>query len=205
VVAVDGCRASLRAADRFRERARVENLQLLRADLLALPLERASFEVVLCRGVVHHALRPQEAIDSVAAFVAPGGVLVLGFYERFARALHVARRAFGRALGRPIAALDPLLRRRDLDQQKKRTWIEDQYRHPLEHRLALPCVVAQLEARGFQWLRSVPPAPDGAPLFDPTPRPAGLGLAARRLGWAARGLADEDAGLVVLVMRRHRT
>ena len=40
-----------------------------------------------------------------------------------------------------MRALDPVLRRRDLDEEKKRTWIEDQYRHPLEHILAFPSVL----------------------------------------------------------------
>lgn len=204
VVAVDGCRASLRAAEGFRSRAGLENLHLVRADLFALPLAPASFDVVVCRGVVHHTERPFDAIDRVAERVAPGGVLVLGFYERFARAPHALRRLLGRRIGRPITALDPLLRRRDLDPEKKRTWIEDQYRHPLERRLALPRVLAHLEARGFTWLRSVPPLDAGADLFAPTPRPGPLGLLARRLAWAARGLGDEDAGLVGLLVRRHR-
>src|SRR5688572_20816622 len=204
VFAVDGCRASLLAANTFRKRARVDNLHLVRADLFALPFAKESFDVVLCRGVVHHTARPYDAIDSVAARVAPGGILLLGFYESWARALHVARRGLGRVRGRPIALLDPLLRRRDLDQEKKRTWIEDQYRHPLEHLMPLPRVVAHLERRGLEWLRSVPPAPDGSPLFSATPRPSAAGFTARRLGWAARGLSDEDAGLVAVVMHRQR-
>ncbi len=202
--AVDGCRASLRAAAEFRSRAGCGNLHLVRADLFALPFAPRSFEVVLCRGVVHHTERPFEAVDRVAELVAEGGLLVLGFYESFARAPHVLRRALGRWTGGPIAALDPLLRRRDLDPEKKRTWIEDQYRHPLERRLALPRVLSHLESRGFAWLRSVPPAPEGPEAFAPTPRPGALALLARRLGWAARGLGDEDAGLVGLLMRRHR-
>lgn len=205
VFAVDGCRASLLAASEFRTRARVDNLHLVRADLFALPFAPGSFDVVLCRGVVHHTPRPYDAIDSVAARVAPGGILLLGIYESWARALHVARRGLGRVRGRPIAALDPVLRRRDLDVEKKRTWIEDQYRHPLERLMPLPRVVAHLESRGFAWLRSVPPDPTGSPLFSATPRPGALGFTARRLGWAARGLSDEDAGLVAVILRRQRT
>ncbi len=204
VFAVDGCKASLLAANEFRTRARVDNLHLIRADLFALPFAPGSFDVVISRGVVHHTPRPYDAIDSVAARVAPGGILLLGFYESMARALHVARRSLGRVRGKPIALLDPLLRRRDLDEEKKRTWIEDQYHHPLEHLLPLPRVVGHLEARGFEWLRSVPPAPDGSSLFSATPRPSALGFTARRLGWAARGLADEDAGLVAVILRRQR-
>jgi SAM-dependent methyltransferase len=203
VLGLDGCRASLRAADGFRAQVGLESLTLVRGDLFALPLARAAFDVVHCRGVIHHTERPWDALREVAARVAPGGLLVLGFYESVARAPHVARRAIGRLAGRPIAALDPLLRRGDLEPEKKRTWIEDQYRHPLERLLPMPRVLAECEALGFEWLTSVPPA--GRDLLAATPRPGAAARLALRLGWAARGLVDEDAGLVALVLRRHRS
>lgn len=202
VLAVDGCRASLLAADAFRARAGIANLTLARGDLFALPCAPAAFDVVHCRGVIHHTARPYEALSEVARRVAPGGLLVLGFYESLARAPHVARRVLGRLAGRPIAALDPLLRRTDLDDEKKRTWIEDQYRHPLELLLPMPRVLAACERLGLEWVTSVPPAEHD--LTTPTPRPGALARLSLRLGWAVRGLSDEDAGLVALVLRRHR-
>jgi len=101
-----------------------------------------------------------------------------------------------------IALLDPVLRRRDLDARKKETWIEDQYRHPLERLLPFPGVTVALEAQGFLWVRSVPPATTADEIFTPTPRPGALALFGRRLNWAWRCLWDEDAGLVCVVLRR---
>lgn len=204
VIAADGCRASLAAADAFKARARIENLHLLRADLFRLPLAARAFDVVICRGVVHHTPQPYEAIRAVAEHVQDGGYLLLGFYESAARIVHRTRRALGRVAGRPIAVLDPVLRRRDLDAEKKLTWIEDQYRHPLERSMALPDVVAALERNGFEWIRSVPPAPAGSELFSPTPGLTRWTTFARRAGWAASGFGDEDAGLVLVVARAQR-
>lgn len=202
VLALDGCRASLACADEFRARAHIDNLQLVRADLFDLPLPQRRFSVVLSRGVVHHTPDPARAIACVARLVAPGGVLVLGFYETWARGLHCARRALGRVLRSELRAFDPVLRRADLDEEKKRIWIADQYRHPLEHILPLPRVIAALEREGLRWLRSVPPAVDGAALFAPTPRPGAAGLFALRSGWLLRGANDPDAGLVIVVAQR---
>jgi hypothetical protein len=55
---------------------------------------------------------------------------------------------------------------------------------------------------GFTWVRSIPPAVQGAGLFDPTPDPGPSGMRSLRLSWALRGLSDPDAGLVCAVFRR---
>jgi len=201
VVGVDACRASLEAAAGFRDRVQIENLVLTRGNLFSLPVAEASFDVVNCRGVVHHNADWEAATLSVARHVKPGGVLVLGFYENIARLPHRLRRKLAAKRSRPFTLLDPVLRRRDLDDEKKLTWIEDQYRHPLEWCLPFPKVVKLLDGAGFDWLRSVPPTPTDGGLFDPTPRPSGLGLGLRRWGWALTP-GDQDAGLVGYVARR---
>jgi SAM-dependent methyltransferase len=203
VVGVDACRASLGAALAFRERAKIPNLHLVRGNLLSMPVPEGVFDVVNCRGVVHHNQDWQLATRRVARHVRPGGVLVLGFYESIARLPHRMRRGVAKLLRRyrPLALFDPILRRGDLDEEKKITWIEDQYYHPLEWCPAFPAVLKLLEEEGFGWVRSVPPVPGREGLFDGDARPSNTSLLSRRIGWALAG-ADEDAGLVCLVARR---
>ncbi len=202
VIGVDGCRASLALADRFRSQAGTRNLRFLRGDLFALPVQEARFDVVISRGVVHHTPEPYRAIAEVARRVRPGGVLVLAFYESMGRAFHRLRQRMARAFRHPPRALDPVLRRRDLDPEKKRTWVADQYEHPLEHCLPFPRVTRELEAIGFQWIRSLPPAAHGEGMFAPTAKPGGLQMGLRRCGWMLAGLRDQDAGMACLVARR---
>jgi len=202
VFGVDGCRMSLTHAEEFRSRAKLDNLQLVRGDIFDLPIEPGSFPIVLSRGVVHHTPDPDLAIAKVAACVAPGGVLVLGYYETMGRAFHCFRRGLSKLTGKPIRALDPVLRRSDLEEEKKRIWIDDQYNHPLEHILPTPHVVRVLDKLGFRTERTVPPAAPGATLFDPSSLPGPAGLFLRRLGWMATGLNNPDAGLVCVVARR---
>lgn len=202
VVGVDACRASLETAEAFRSRAGLANLHFVRADVFALPLAREGFDVVVCRGVVHHTEDPYRAIREIALRVEAGGVLVLGFYESVARLPHRIRRGLARAAGRPLASLDPVLRRRDLDDRKKEAWIADQYCHPLERLLPLPRVMAALRAAGFEWLGSVPPARAGRSIFDRTPEPGPFARSLRRLRWALDSLRGEDAGLVCVLSRR---
>jgi len=202
VIGVDGCRVSLEHADQFRERAGIDNLQLVRGDLFELPVPERTYNVVISRGVVHHTPDPDEATRQVARRVAPGGILVLGFYETWGRAFHCVRRAAGKLTRKPIRVLDPILRRRDLDEEKKRIWIEDQYHHPLERILPMPHVLRVLEEEGFAWVRSIPPVATSGNLFEGSPRPSAWGRTTLRAGWALRGLSDPDAGLISLVARR---
>lgn len=199
VVGVDGCRVSLELAEGFRRRENVRNLHLVRADLFDLPLPEDRYSVVISRGVVHHTPDPAGAIREVAARVAPGGALVLGFYETWARAFHRARRGLSRITRRPVRALDPILRQRDLSDEKKRIWIDDQYRHPLEKILPLPWVVEELKRCGLAPERAIPPMPQRHALLEADVTTLG---ARTRLGWALSGPKDPDAGLVCVIARK---
>lgn len=200
VFAMDGCWRSLQLAEEFRARTETSNLQLVRADLFDLPIRSRSFDVVVSRGVVHHTAEPYRAVAAVADAVAPGGYLVLGFYESMARVVHRLRRGLGRLAGQPLALLDPVLRSRNLDPERQRIWIEDQYHHPLEHVLPLPRVVRTLDELGFSWVRTVPLLEERSVLFGATERPGLLWW--RRAGWMLRGIGDSDAGLVFYIARR---
>jgi len=204
VVGVDACRASLMEAARFRDKARLTNLSLIRADIFALPLREALFDVVISRGVVHHNDDPDAAIRSIARLVAPGGYLVLGFYERAARLFHRIRFHLSKLNGNPIQWMDPILRNQGIDDDKKRTWIADQYEHPLEKLLPLPHVVSVLEDAGMEWIRSVPPLPSSGRFFHKTVRLNALEFFSLRTSWAIAGIGDEDAGLISVIARRLR-
>ena len=203
VVGVDACRASLGEALGFKLQAKVENVHFVRGDLLNMPIAEGAFDVVNCRGVVHHNSDWKAATRRVARHVKPGGILLLGIYENVARMPHRLRRQLAKALGKrnPLRLFDPILRRRDLDEEKKQTWIEDQYHHPLEWCLSFTEALQVVEAEGFEWVRSVPPVPGREGLFDGEARPSNLSLLGRRIGWAL-SKDDEDAGLVCLVARR---
>ncbi len=205
VIGVDGCRASLTLADDFRRKVSIRNLRYLRGDLFSLPVAEASFDVVISRGVVHHTPDPYRATAEVARRVRPGGVLVLAFYESVGRAFHRLRQRLSRVFDEPPRALDPVLRRRDLDPEKKRTWVADQYEHPLEHCLPFPRVAREVEALGFRWIRSMPPAAAVGEMFEATDQPGALRMGLRRFGWMMAGIRDQDAGMACLVARRMRS
>lgn len=201
VISVDACSASLGEASGFRTRAELTHWHLLRADLFDLPVREQAFDVVLSRGVVHHTPDPERATREVARRVKPGGILVIGFYESLGRLFHRMRMRVSQVTGKPLALLDPVLRRKDLSQDQREAWIADQYRHPLEVLLPAPRVAAWLRSEDFEVLRCIPPHAEGDALFTHSgaKRP---GEGRVRLGWLLGGPRDADAGLVFLIARR---
>jgi SAM-dependent methyltransferase len=58
------------------------NLNLCQGDIFDIPLKRASFDKVLCIGVIQHTPDPEKAFQSLAQHVRPGGELVIDSYTR---------------------------------------------------------------------------------------------------------------------------
>jgi SAM-dependent methyltransferase len=52
------------------------------ADLMALPVARGSFDVVVALGVLQHTPRPEAAVRALASALRPGGLLALDHYAR---------------------------------------------------------------------------------------------------------------------------
>jgi SAM-dependent methyltransferase len=51
------------------------------ADLSALPARREAFDFVICLGVIQHTPSPEGTIAALAAFVRPGGALIIDHYR----------------------------------------------------------------------------------------------------------------------------
>lgn len=77
------------------------DVELVRANLEALPLEDASVDLVLCTQVVEHLLDPRAGLGELARVLRPGGILVLTTDNRDAfvsKALNAPRTAAVRLL-----------------------------------------------------------------------------------------------------------
>jgi SAM-dependent methyltransferase len=62
--------------------AHLPNVHFLQADLKALPLEPASFDLAFSIGVMHHDADTRAVFDAVATIVRPGGRLAVWLYRR---------------------------------------------------------------------------------------------------------------------------
>lgn len=64
----------------FANNGQNSNLALFQGDIFHIPLPPASFDKVMCLGVLQHTPEPERAFRSLAAMVRPGGELVIDVY-----------------------------------------------------------------------------------------------------------------------------
>jgi len=171
VVGADITRASLAlgagAAQRFGLR-----VHFVETDLWSPGLQPGGFDVVFSSGVLHHTGEPRAAFASIAPLARPGGIIVLGVYNAFARLPLRLRRIVARASRFRFVPGDPVLRDRHAEPARREAWLRDQYLHPEEHRHTLAEVQRWFADSGVEYLRTYPNAmldDEPADLFSAAP------------------------------------
>jgi hypothetical protein len=133
----------------------------------------------------------------------PGGIIVLGVYNAFARIPLRARRFVARLSGYRFIPYDPVLRDRESEPARRKAWVRDQYQHPEEHRHTLAEVQGWFAENGVEYLRAYPSAmlcEDSEELFTPAEDNWYLEGWLAQLGWI--GALAHEGGLFVTVGRR---
>jgi hypothetical protein len=107
---------------------------------------------------LHHTPDPRASFTALARLARPGGMLVVGVYNAFARVPHRVRRLIARATDMRVIPFDPVLRDRRADPARREAWLRDQYLHPEEHRHTLGEVQRWFRANAVDYVRTFPSA-----------------------------------------------
>jgi SAM-dependent methyltransferase len=158
--------------------------------------------VVCASGVLHHTPDPRAAFARIARLARPGGIIVLGLYNAFARIPLRLRRLVARLSRYQFIPFDPVLRDRNNEPERRKAWLRDQYHHPEEHRHTLAEVQGWFAENGVDYIRSYPSA-------MLTEEPEDLFAVAdnwRLEGWLVQlgwiGALGHEGGLFITVGRR---
>lgn len=203
VIGADLTRASLMLGAAAARRFGIDQIQFIETDLHRPGLRAGAFDVVYSSGVLHHTPDPSAAFASLVRLARPGGMIVLGVYNAFARIPLRARRFIARLSGYRVIPCDPVLRDRQSEPARREAWLRDQYQHPEEHRHTLAEVQRWFAENGVDYIRAYPSAmlcQDSDELFT---------IAAdnwRVEGWLAQigwiGSLGHEGGLFITVGRR---
>lgn len=209
VVGADLTRASLQLGASAARRFGIERVRFVETDLRRPGLRAGAFDVVHCSGALHHTPDPAASFGAIARLARPGGVIVVGVYNAYARIPHRLRRAVARLTGFRWIPLDPVLRDRAAEPARREAWLRDQYHHPEEHRHTLAEVQRWFEACGVAYLRTYPSTAmaegsAGRGLFAPAADNWRLENVLQQLSWGAT-LGREGGLFVVTGRRRERS
>ncbi len=156
VIGADLTRASLELAEDARRRYGVDRALFVETDLRSPGLRAGAFDVVYSSGVLHHTPDPRASFAAVARLLRPGGMVVVGLYNAYARLPHRLRRGVARLTGFRWIPWDPVLRERRAEPARREAWLRDQYRHVEEHRHTLGEVQGWFRENRVEYLRAYP-------------------------------------------------
>lgn len=165
VVGVDLSRASLAFARTLQDHFEIGNLHLVEGDVMRLPFPEGSFDYVFCNGVLHHTAAPARGFAELVRVVRSGGFVTVGLYNSYGRIVHGAIRWVSRRGGARMArrigdwGIKRMLgsQHEQLDLEKRRTWWEDQFRHPHESVHSANEVLRWFAENGLDYGASLPP------------------------------------------------
>ena len=198
----DVCINSLRLANEFREQHRISNAAFLQMNLFRPPFRDSSIDVVICNGVLHHTRDARAGFEALLRKVKPGGYILIGLYNTYARLPTLWRRWAFERFGPRLYFLDRRLVSARMNEGRWQAWFRDQYRHPHETRHSIDEVLDWFDTSAVDFLSSVPAA-DGSPftsttrLFEPHSRGTITVRAATQLQMLLTG--GRDGGLFVMI------
>jgi SAM-dependent methyltransferase len=156
VIGADLTRASLTLGAAAARRFGVDSVQFVETDLHRPGLRAGAFDVVYASGVLHHTPDPRHSFAQLLPLLRPGGIIVLGLYNAFARVPLRLRRIVARLSRFRWIPFDPVLRDRGSEPERREAWVRDQYRHPEEHRHTVAQVRRWFAENSVEYLRTYP-------------------------------------------------
>ncbi len=203
VIGADLTRASLRLGAAAARRFGVDSVQFVETDLHRPGLRAGAFDVVYASGVLHHTPDPRQSFAQLLPLLRPGGIIVLGLYNAFARVPLRLRRVVARLSRFRWIPFDPVLRDRRSEPERREAWLRDQYRHPEEHRHTVAEVRRWFAENRVEYLRTYPSVLIGeepGDLFAADGDYWGLEAWLAQTGWMAT--LGHEGGLFVTIGRR---
>jgi len=158
VIGADVARRPLQMGAAAARQFGLDRVQFVETDLQHPALRADAFDLVFSSGVLHHTPDPRGSFARLARLARPGGLIVLGIYNTFARLPARLRRCAARLSRFRFVPFDPVLRQREDEMPRHDAWLRDQYQHPEEHSHTVGEVQRWFVENDIEYLRTYPGA-----------------------------------------------
>ena len=154
VLGIDMSVASLALAIKHKQRNELRRSAFAQMNIFELAIKDASFDVVISHGALHHTFDARRAFACIVRKVKPGGIVMAGLYNRYARVPTWVR---SKLIGIVGPRIDYVVRTRIHDDRKVDIWIKDQYFNPHETWHSIDEVLGWFEENDVEFLNCSPP------------------------------------------------
>ena len=154
VLGIDLSLASLGLAVEHKRNNMLARAGFARMNIFNLAVKDDAFDVVISHGVLHHTFDARRALSRIVRKVKPGGLIIVGLYNSYARVNTWLR---SKLIGIAGPNIDFVVRRRIHDPRKAQIWINDQYYNPHETWHSIDEVLAWFAENDISYLNCVPP------------------------------------------------
>ena len=203
VLGIDMSLGSLKLAVEHKLRNNLERSAFAQMNIFDLAIKDNSFDVVISHGVLHHTFDARRAFSQIVRKAKPGGIVVVGLYNRYARVPTWLRSLVIGAFGPKI---DYVVRKRIHDERKADIWIKDQYYNPHETWHSIDDVLAWFDENNIEFLNASPAilgtsGEDATSLFEKTDPGTCCHRLTTQLSWLS-SIAREGALFDVIGRKR---
>jgi 2-polyprenyl-3-methyl-5-hydroxy-6-metoxy-1,4-benzoquinol methylase len=153
VLGIDMTLNSLELALEHKRRNQLSRSAFAQMNIFDLAIKDDTFDVVISHGVLHHTADARRAFSCITRKVKPGGIVIVGLYNSYARIMTWMRSKLVGIFGDRI---DYVVRNRIQDERKAQIWIQDQYFNPHETWHSIGEVLRWFEEDGIEFLNCYP-------------------------------------------------
>jgi 2-polyprenyl-3-methyl-5-hydroxy-6-metoxy-1,4-benzoquinol methylase len=202
VLGIDMTRSSLALAIEHKRRNQLPRSSFAQMNIFDLAVKDESFDVVVSHGVLHHTYDARKAFSCVARKGKPGGIVMVGLYNSYARILTWLRSQLVSLTGSKI---DYVVRNQIRDARKAEIWIRDQYFNPHETWHSIGEVLGWFEENDIEFLNCFPhilgsSGEDDPKLFGPSDPGTRYQRVVTQLSWL--GTIAREGSLFDLIGRK---
>ena len=207
VYALDPTLASINLGKEFAKKNKIENIKFVNADIFDDIFNDEIFDFIWTNGVLHHTKDAKLAFDIISKYLKKNGYILVGLYNKYGRVRTLIRRFLYKIFGKSIVMfLDPTLRRiKKGNENQIKSWIRDQYEHPVESLHTIDEVLNWFDDNNIEFINSIPKCGSEEeyekPLFDKSSKGTFLSRFFSQISMLFNELGS-DGGLFVVIGKK---
>ena len=157
IFALDATFNSLKLGKDFSLGSNIKNVTFVHSDLFSDTFKDAVFDVVWCSGVLHHTKNPYKGFQQILKYLKDDGYVIVGLYNKIFRFKTFFLRQMSKIFGKKIIYFfDSHQKKISTEKEKKNSWIEDQYFHPVESMHTFDEVLGLFKKNNIEFINSIP-------------------------------------------------